>query len=543
MFSTTAAGAHPFAKVVSSEEVSPPSSGSAESLQLLQRWFNECKENHTECRPAAVSLPDRILELEKTDDGEVTVRLVEGHARHEPYVCLSHRWGPSTPRYRTTKDNLAQHQVIVPWNRMAKTFQEAAVVTLGMGMRHIWIDSLCIVQDDADEWRTQSTRMCGIYSGASLTIAAAWALDSEQGLFSQPPRFPVGASTLGGAPRHVLSEILTHEDQEVTLCCRGWVFQERRLSQRIAYFTESEMRLECIEKRRCTCGFSPGVDGRREHGLALGAGDDDEAGEHWRRAVMEYSQLSLTFATDVLPALAGVAEQYGNTHGDRLGRYVAGMWERTILRDLAWTATSWTYVSGARRRLRGAEYCGPSWSWISLLCDAVIWYCEYYPGDVDRGLSLVDVCVELAGDSPFGGVTHVEMTVTGLVAEGTLQTCADLEFGPGALRSSDDEAYSRSFCPQGMEDGIKFRSDCCLSDPGPEHVPVGSTLYALRVRRDGRPDEYPRSNVEVAAALILRAVEHRGKTKYERVGVMEDRDGVDFERFRGIESMQTITLI
>jgi hypothetical protein len=102
--------------------------------------------------------------LEISDAGiqnELSVRLINAESHHTPYVCLSHRWGNVT-FIQTTKANLAEFEQHIPWRNLTKTFQEAMIITYGLGLRYIWIDSLCVCQDDAADWAREGSNMDSI---------------------------------------------------------------------------------------------------------------------------------------------------------------------------------------------------------------------------------------------------------------------------------------------------------------------------------------------------------------------------------------------
>ena len=112
-----------------------------------------------------------------------------------PYAALSHRWGLNED-FVMTKHNVEELQAGFSMNRLPKTFREAALITLGLGINYIWIDSVCIAQDkeldpEVDvlgtpmEWLQESRRMAAVYGNAVLTISAQDSFDSESGLFVQ----------------------------------------------------------------------------------------------------------------------------------------------------------------------------------------------------------------------------------------------------------------------------------------------------------------------------------------------------------------------
>jgi hypothetical protein len=63
------------------------------------------------------------------------------------------------------------------------TFEDAIVATRRLGARYIWIDSLCIIQDDPADWERESSSMADVYRNATCNIAASAAHDSNGGLY------------------------------------------------------------------------------------------------------------------------------------------------------------------------------------------------------------------------------------------------------------------------------------------------------------------------------------------------------------------------
>jgi hypothetical protein len=115
----------------------------SESMTKLYEWVQKCLHGHEQCRQAtqASTLPTRVVEILAPQK----VRLAVPHNLQEPYTCLSHCWG-TTQFIQTTVDTIAQFENSIPWDRLPKTFQDAIDVTNQLGIKYIWIDSLCILQ-------------------------------------------------------------------------------------------------------------------------------------------------------------------------------------------------------------------------------------------------------------------------------------------------------------------------------------------------------------------------------------------------------------
>lgn len=168
-------------------------SGSSEALQKVKSWLHDCIHQHAMCRlddktkrPEApdVVLPRRLIDLNV--DGTEGCRLIASAGLDSKckatYAALSHCWGsfqPLSTRGKNIKDHLADSR----WNWLPRTFQDAIIVCRSLSIRYLWIDSLCIHQDDDDDWRQESARMGSIYLGAYITIAATGAPNATAGLF------------------------------------------------------------------------------------------------------------------------------------------------------------------------------------------------------------------------------------------------------------------------------------------------------------------------------------------------------------------------
>ncbi|KAK4190632.1 P-loop containing nucleoside triphosphate hydrolase protein [Podospora australis] len=98
------------------------------------------------------------------------------------YVCLSRRWGDSK-FLTTTTLNIDAHKTSIKTSDMPKTFQDAISFTRSLGLRYLWIDSLCIIQDDLDDWKAEAEAMARVYMNSYLTLMAVDASSAESGLF------------------------------------------------------------------------------------------------------------------------------------------------------------------------------------------------------------------------------------------------------------------------------------------------------------------------------------------------------------------------
>lgn len=283
------------------------------------------------------------------------------------YVTLSHCWG-KLPFTTLTRARLEAFSRSVTENELCKTFQDAIAITRRLGFEYIWIDSLCIIQDDKEDWNHESTSMSQVYGNSSLNIAAASAWDGRDGCLFD--RFPPYLSKfemelqINGQNRWLtlFNEYQSWYDRLIydqPLVTRAWALQERLLPLRTLHFSRSELYWECKSQSACESFPVRFPDLLRE-------GDNFYAKNHninWREVVVMYTRANLTKTTDKLVAIAGVAKRICNATGNE---YLAGMWRGSLENDLCWYTLS--------PAPKPNEYRAPSWSWAAV--DSPIRYTE-----------------------------------------------------------------------------------------------------------------------------------------------------------------------
>jgi hypothetical protein len=240
------------------------SDGRLERLQKLRQILDEDVIGVANGRVSAESsssvsssMPTRVLDL-GTSEGDLddNIRLLETTS-FEPseivgfrWVALSHRWG-TLPQFKTLKANLQKHYERIAFGALPKTFQDAVLVTRGLGLKYLWIDSLCIVQDDKDDWSREALRMGNIYRDSFSTIAAHTAADSAAGFLRSSLALPESVCLGGasGSPQDIAFYVTLPFDfvmdvDNSALSKRAWVLQERLLPTRIIHFTPSRIYIE-----------------------------------------------------------------------------------------------------------------------------------------------------------------------------------------------------------------------------------------------------------------------------------------------------------
>ncbi|KAH7313821.1 heterokaryon incompatibility protein-domain-containing protein [Stachybotrys elegans] len=515
---------HPAARRLN-QAIADGYTGSAASLDILSRWVKDCDATHQKCKQPPSSLPYRILRLSKVSQDIINVILVEGLKTNEPYACLSHRWGESTLRCRTTKGTIATHLEGVPWNSLPKTFQQAATVTLALGLKYMWIDSLCIVQDDKEDWKVQAAQMCNIYRGSYITIAATSSSDSDQGLFWKVPTYPVmtrrsrsGHVWLRESPAHQYQEYanLDNGHHDFPLLSRGWVFQERILAPRVVHFGRCELRFEDVQPDAlCTCGSETSWPRKDSHYRSLASSDEAMTRGYWHNIVNQFISLELTFYSDYLPALAGVARQYGTAHEAVLGRYVAGLWERTLLHDLPW------YVVDGYPGQRPEGCSTPTWSWASTTAGRCVTL-AYTRATED--LTIKESRSNLAGPDEYGPIDSAHLVVEGRFITGSWKWVATKKL-----------TRRIHFYIDNRQESYYMHLDYNFSISGNSwHVPEFSKLYCLKTGFVGDGCH---------VCLVLRAV-NTEQNIFERIGLLMEAPGEVVNRwFESCSGPEIIKLV
>jgi hypothetical protein len=217
-------------------------------------------------------LPTRLIDVgPPTDAPSPTVHLYEtrpgdadGPSSDFRYVALSHRWGVPTlarPAFCTTAHNLAAHVAQgMALAQLPPTFRDAVVTTRALGLRYLWIDSICIVQGDGGDFKRECKRMEDVFSAAYCVVAATCA-DGQWDGFLKGARpqgeyvaFPTrGADGGAGAPFYVCQYVDDFNGQVLDgeMNKRGWVLQERALARRTIYFAGQQTFFECGAGVRC----------------------------------------------------------------------------------------------------------------------------------------------------------------------------------------------------------------------------------------------------------------------------------------------------
>lgn len=368
--------------------------GSDQSWNLIQHWTTRCTRNHQTCKgiSGAQWFPTRLIYLGKeNEDPRLYVPDAKSWDRNHRYTTLSHRWGSDPSRVtKLMSGNLNILQQKIHTQALPQTFKDAISITRRLGLQFLWIDSLCIIQDDDDDWAREAAKMSMVYANTYLNISATSAQNSEQGCYrSRDPKKVAGFPAPRVYPnswkdswrdadpdgrlwfKFVHSGIWKENVDEAPLNQRGWVLQERLLSPRVLHFSADQVLWECRENYACETfpesiplafrSVGPLTDVYlrdfvpRKPAASYGYYGEFMETELWSKIVENYSKTDLTDPKDKLIALSGIAAEIGYLLESS---YAAGLWKCHLPFSLLWTAKPGGY--------RPADYLAPSWSWASV---------------------------------------------------------------------------------------------------------------------------------------------------------------------------------
>ena len=353
-------------------------SGCSHNFALIRQRLATCMTAHEKCQRPSLSFPLRLIDA-GCDEGEsdiaslrLTKELLESTTGIQ-YVALTYCWGKA-PALVTTKATLGKHFKGIELRKMPTVLRDAVVVTRACGLRFLWIDALCICQDDEVEKLSEIANMGDIYAGSAMTLSALSSVGNDVGILYRRNLGSVLVGSIEGQrsfaklylrrrPMDIVDEL-----QKAPYSRRAWTLQERLLAPAVVHFGCDQLLWEC-----------------RTQELISETGDTDTernrpaiepvtriGNEQWYKILRNYCGRQLTVRNDRLPAVAGLVSHL-RQHGIRKGRYAGGLWEDTLIQDLTWSRSWRREAGGAPDHLHSggqeprpnvsSNPSIPTWSW------------------------------------------------------------------------------------------------------------------------------------------------------------------------------------
>ncbi|KAH7349190.1 heterokaryon incompatibility protein-domain-containing protein [Pyrenochaeta sp. MPI-SDFR-AT-0127] len=512
--------------LISSDPLSDP------SKRMFKQWIKKCEDNHPRCCAKYDSLPTRVIDVRHS-----SLKLLDpSPSGAQPYVALSHCWG-SCRDFLTTRDNIELRKAGFQLAELPATFSDAVLVTRALGIPFLWIDSLCIIQGDKEDWEVEGSKMADIYSDATVMVAATTATDDSLG-FLNPRKShrtatlefvdsPSSSSSSGYKGNKRVARVYVQGDHEVIdrkdrLKERAWCLQERYLSPRILSFEETVTRWECFTENWSENGRG------HTNGDSLFTDRDNftQLYRKWPNMIEHYTRRHLTFRSDALPALSALTARTSQYANDQ---YLAGLWKKDLLSWLLWKPAS--YYDTTVKPCRPKDNPAPSWSWASYAGPVAF---QLFQGITPTNTMisipstvLVDASVSVSGLNPYGEVQSGSVLIRAPVLRMMLQESrptpeknwqgyeshilsypdnAGIEKRLSAKLDYPEE--SRNVVTYGIP--IAHRSGAKYSE---QHVAAGN------IRHSASEDEV--SNLALIYGLLVREQTQPCERRYERVGVFE----------------------
>lgn len=368
-------------------------------LPLACAWLHHCGAGHMSCTPKLRGKwrPDRLIHVRRTPNNGLRAWLEEAsgksYSSQVKYMTISHRW-LGDQEIRLTRSELASFRSDIPLRNVKKSIRDAMLLCIQLGTEYLWVDSLCIVQDDTADTERQMSKMDLIYTSSYCNIAAEDADDASKGCFdrvdskhaanhmvsvdlggTEPMRFRLRSSWLTG-----------QEELDMTvLSSRGWVLQEQFLAPRTLHFGKYQLHWACrtseaSETWPASALWDPGVRPVErslrsllsEQASRESYAGNDRSFDIWFNVVGAYTSRNLTYPSDRLRALEGIMAYCRNDVIREDFRY--GIMPNSLPAALLWSVTSPT------KEQPRLDSVAPTWSWASV-SGAV----TYVPYSINRG--------------------------------------------------------------------------------------------------------------------------------------------------------------
>jgi hypothetical protein len=370
----------------------------------IREWIDACDSSHSDiCVPKPIpEQPQDDVPVWLIDTHEQCI--VPGSSAHR-YLALSYTWPEARNSATPAPCSLLLDAESITELQIPRCFSGTAIaellpgvikhamdVTVALGERYLWIDRLCIVQNDAGTL-DQVTRMDKIYTGAYVTIiAAAPDVMYQSDELSEWPCFnPIYSYSVSpGLSRDKVVHVMDCRYEVLRAsrwATRGWTYQEQILCKRAVIFTEKGIFWDC------QCCMWDGADlkpGQDYETISVSADMGRRFTTRWWPdfsfyvdLICQYNGREFSYPQDALLGISGVLNALSRSFP---GRFLSGI--PSIFLDYV---LPWQPFETAERRVDRLESSNipanasslPSWAWCG-------WQCFVDPKSLRSGLAYID---------------------------------------------------------------------------------------------------------------------------------------------------------
>lgn len=339
--------------------------------ERIRTMLHHCLLNHQACSVKDSKLPPQSFRLIDVQQRKLTYM-----EPHVSYVALSYLWGfhPSGEFLQALHSNIAEleHEGSLIRERLPATIHDAMEACKRLGQRYLWVDRLCILQDESDDKLLYINSMDAIYASAFLVLVVT---DGDMhagipGISRERPRWKESESVCS-MKLEVERPGFRNEIGISPWNCRGWTYQEGMLAKRKLYMTPYQSFYTCKVSIRSedpsTVDLDPQAIHALSHSSVLKSLDESHGDLYTEQTFIDFTNHAfrytfrhLTNPSDILNAFTGVSQALWNNEEN----FLYGLPRTYFDQALLWHPFAF---KGAIPKWRESKkQYWPTWAWCSI---------------------------------------------------------------------------------------------------------------------------------------------------------------------------------